>query len=39
MNREVHITYSKNWCPNIDITDINALIFVFQIKLYSMCMH
>ena len=39
MNREVHITYSQNRFPNIDITDINAFIFVFQIKLYSMYMH
>ena len=39
MNREVHITYLQNRCPNIDITDINAFSFVFQIKLYSRYMH
>ena len=39
MNCEVYITYSQNRCPNIDISDINAFIFVSQIKLYSMYMH
>ena len=39
MNREVYITYSQNRCPNIDITNINAFIFVFQIKLYIFHVH